>query len=472
LEATNMRPLATLASNHHLTSFGLAVLVLAGCSDDPMPTGIGDPAPTYPGPAFATIGTAPTITHTPVTTAAGDQTDPHISGSRVSYTSNADGTNRIHYHDIATSADARIPNLGEEDFLSDISGSKIVFTRVGATSSIYVYDAGASAAVEVAPSAVANRIDPAIGGSTVAWQDFGFRPSALEPEIVVHDMTTGITTRLTNDALLDRFPAVSPDGNVVVWRKCQATDGTGNVLANCDIWKAVRSAGIWVAGAVTGAEGEETTPDTDGQTITYGSTRSGEMDVFWRPVAGGPEQQLTLTGIQTDPSISEGLITFDSRNAAGNMDVWAYDIGTDIAFPLITTSPNQTLNDVWVSPTGLVRVVYQSDETGDFNIYALSFQRSTGLVCSTAPARDQIKTLLTALHGLSLTPAQRTALLAPLKAAALAIFGGNKPAAIEALQNFMQLVSEPYRTILGSAVGPLLDAAQCAIDRLSGTPPG
>jgi CheY-like chemotaxis protein len=59
-------------------------------------------------------------------------------------------------------------------------------------------------ASEIAPSALANRRDPAIGGTTVAWQDFGFDFSPLHSEILVHDLATASTTRApTGLAALD-----------------------------------------------------------------------------------------------------------------------------------------------------------------------------------------------------------------------------------------------------------------------------
>jgi hypothetical protein len=358
-----------MKQQHYVTSVAMVAmaLTLVGCQDD-LPTEIPAPTLVPSGPAFTTIGTTPTLTTSTVNNSAGDQTDPHISGSLVSYTSNADGTNRIRYHNLGTGADAVVPNAGEDDFLSDISGSKVVFTRLSAQSAIYVYEVGAAAATEVAASGDVNRRNPSIGGNTVAWQDFGFNASALQPEIVVSDLATGTTTRLTTDALLDRSPAVSPDGAVVVWASCQTTG------AGCNIWRAVKSGSSWTASAITGSEGEESNPDTDGQIIVYASTRSGETDIYWQPVAGGAEQRLELAGTQSNPSVSDGLITFDSRGAT-DWDVWAYDTATDIAYRLTATSANETLNDVWVSPSGLVRVVYASDATGDSNVHAISFQR-------------------------------------------------------------------------------------------------
>lgn len=414
-----------------------------GCADE-SPNGPAGPGPGFAMPNFSLIiGTTSTVNDGP-----GDQTDPHISGALVSYTSNADGTNRIRYHDLAAATDAVVPNSGEDDFLSDISGSKIVLTRLSATSAIYLYDVAAGGTpVEVAPSGETNRRNPAIGGNTVAWQDFGFNASALQPEIVVHDLATGTTTRLTADALLDRNPAVSPDGNVVVWAKCQ-TNGTG-----CDIWKAVKSAGVWSASAVTGAEGEEGVPDTDGQIITYSSARSGETDVFWKPVAGGAEEQLSLSGFQTNPNVSGGLIAFDSRGLS-DWNVLAFEIAGSTLHTITSTSANETLNDVWISANGIGRIVYASDATGNSNVYAFSLQLSVG-------ANEQLSKLIDMIASMNLHAGLANSLTTKLDVAQAKLNADNVTAACNMLQAFINEVNaQRGGKLTSSQADQLLAAAQ------------
>jgi hypothetical protein len=359
----------------------VAALVVAGCSDNPAPTGIEALDPAIPGAAFAAIGTAPTIISTTVASGPGDQTDPRISGSVISYTSDVDGTVLIRYHDVATGTDQAIPNAGELDFLSDISGTKIVFTRIDAATSVYVYDmATGGTPAEVGSQVDAIRHGPAIGGNTVAWQDFTYLVDPAKPEIVVNELGTTLRTRLTDDLLLDREVRVSPDGNVVVWVKC-STSGTG-----CDVWKAIKSAGVWTTSAVTATAGEESRPDTDGGIIVYASTHLeggvAEPDIYWEPVTGGVEQRLALPGDQRNPSVSNGLITFESEVPGGTTwDLWAYDTMTDIAYPIAETpGVSEILNDVSVSADGMVRVAY-AVLNGNFDLYALSFHR--------APAAEQ-----------------------------------------------------------------------------------
>lgn len=315
------------------------------------------------------------------------------------------------------------------DFLSDASGTKVVFTR---NSSIYLFDtASGGLPIEVAPSATANRRHAAIGGNTVAWQDFGFNASSLQPEIVVHDLTSGTTTRITNDALFDRAPlAVSPDGNTLVWAKCQ-TNGTG-----CDIWMAIKSGGSWSASAFTGSSGEEASPDSDGQVIAYSSTRSGETDIYWQPVPGGSEQQIALTGVQVRPTISSGFIVFESLNASGDFDIWCYDTAANTAYRLTSSAANEILADVSVSASGLVRVVYTSNATGDFNVHALSFQRPSTV--------DTIEELVTLVQSFNLKQGLENSLDAKLQNVQQALDkqkAGDKQAACNMLDAFKNEVT-------------------------------
>src|SRR3989304_6841035 len=72
-------------------------------------------------------GVPPILVPVTVNAGAGDQYDPHVSGDWAAYTSD----NSIRYYRFSTAADAAIPMGGSaRDLLSDISGSKIVFSRV------------------------------------------------------------------------------------------------------------------------------------------------------------------------------------------------------------------------------------------------------------------------------------------------------------------------------------------------------
>ena len=144
----------------------------------------------------------------------------------------------MHYYNLATGTDAAIPNNGDNDSLSGISGTNVVYTHadMAGNFSINSYAIGSGnppAAVD--PETGSVRMSPAIGGDTVAWVDFTANPTT--PQIIVYDTATQTTTTLAADDMANVQPAVSPDGNVVVWAKC---DPSGTP---CNIWEAIRSSG-------------------------------------------------------------------------------------------------------------------------------------------------------------------------------------------------------------------------------------
>lgn len=300
----------------------------------------------------------------------GDQTDPHVFGTLVTYTSQVNGGSEVRVHDIATGSDTAVPSGGGMDFLSDVGSAGVFYTHLTTESAIGEYDPATGAATLVDPTPGSNRREGRVGGTTLVWQDFDYTGDTRSPEIAVHDLVAGTTTRLTNDTLLDKDPAVSPDGDTVVWTKCQQ-DGTG-----CTIWEAQRTAGGWTQGALTTSDdGEAALPDTDGHVVVYSVVRNGDEDVYWQPVGGGTPHELALAGQQTNPNVSNGVIVFeqlDTTTQVPNFDLYAYDIATNTLYRLTQSPQDETLNDVWVSGSRAVTVVWTSAEA-DYNVYGETF---------------------------------------------------------------------------------------------------
>jgi len=72
-------------------------------------------------------GVTPTLTSVVVDNGAGDQSDPHVSGDWAAYTSDVS----IRYYRFSTGVVSQIPmGASVDDLLSDISGSKIAFSRI------------------------------------------------------------------------------------------------------------------------------------------------------------------------------------------------------------------------------------------------------------------------------------------------------------------------------------------------------
>ncbi len=192
----------------------------------------------------------------------GDQFDAHVSGDWVSYTSDL----RIRYYNFVTGIDAEIPpGGGIEDLLANVSGSRIVFSRVLADrTGIFVFDAAtpAAAPAEIDSGPGTNRFGAAIGGNTVAYIDFGLEAHG---ELVIHDLDTAVSNRITNDTAPDGNPAVSPDGRVVTWEHCLTS------VTNCDIWQAVKTGASWSVSTVANTTSREGNPRSNGTLVAYDS---------------------------------------------------------------------------------------------------------------------------------------------------------------------------------------------------------
>lgn len=327
-------------------------------------------------------GVTPTLTSVTVNNGAGDQYDPHVSGEWASYTSDLS----IGYYSFATNTDAVIPlGISARDLLSDISGGKIVFSRVvtGVKTAIMVFNASTAAApTEIDAADGVTRIGSAIGGNTVAYMDFTLENHG---ELVIHDLATSSSTRITNDTAYDANPSVSPDGTVVTWEHCATSS------SNCDIWQAVRTGAVWNITTASGTADPEANPDTNGSLVVYDSYRSGNPDIYWRPVNGGPEVELQISGFEANPSIAGNLIFFESRPTLfDTTDVFVYDITTNRLFQ-ITNTPliTEQLNDITVLPDGRIRVVWTTDEDGfdQRNVKAATFTLAppvtNGKICYT-----------------------------------------------------------------------------------------
>jgi hypothetical protein len=323
-----------------------------------------------PGVAHATTvapplsGTSYTVNNGP-----GDQTDPHVSGDWVVY-SNFDGTNStIHYYSLTQGIDYEVPNSGTFDFLSDISGTTIVFTRVTATkSAIYSFDIATDGpAIELAPVVGSIRREDQIGGSTVAWQEF---PSVSSPgisNITLYDLKTQTLIPLTSDLALNQQPAVSPDGTVVTWVKC------ATVSSPCDVWDAVLSNGTWTSHQLTNQQGACAHPDSNSQIVAYSCDRGSGDQLFWQPATGGVEHQFAISLNQSTPSMDGNLIAFAYRPPGIVLHgLWVYDLVHDTAYPVTSPPGDVELNDISVSPSGTATVVWQ-DLQSDENVYAFRF---------------------------------------------------------------------------------------------------
>jgi hypothetical protein len=309
---------------------------------------------------------------TPVTinSSNGDQTDPHVSGDIAAYTDLAGST--IRYFNFATHVDAAIPTTPDViDILSDVSGSRIAFSRIEVDrNALMVFDTDTATLTEILPNPGTNRIGAAIGGNTVAYVD----QSVGNGDVYAYDLSTSAWWTIGNDPAAEGNPNVSPDGNVIVWERCPIT------LIKCDVMQAARNGGSWTVSVVAYSSDSEGNPDTNGTLVVYDASYPGNptgQDIYFVPVAGGATTQLEIPGDQQNPSISDGVIAFESRaTPTSDTDIFLYVIATNTLWQ-VTNTPgvDETLNDVTVLPNGQVRIVWAANDgaQGEQNIYATTF---------------------------------------------------------------------------------------------------
>ncbi|QRK05563.1 hypothetical protein JQX13_36205 [Archangium violaceum] len=307
----------------------------------------------------------------------GDQTDPHVSGSLVAYTNQLSlSSSEIRYHDLASGRDQAIPTEGGYDAISDISGEVVVFTRSTSSSRVFRFDVSKGGlAEELAPRSGADRRAATVGGQTVVWQELGYTAESAPPEIFAYRMDSLALTRLSEDSSVDRAPAVSADGQAVVWTKCATS------IDGCDIWAAQAVEGGYRVSQLTGAEGEESLPDTNGEVVVYvtRSTVDGapEADIAWQPVGGGEVHRLSLPGTDTNPNISGPIIAFERwgvSEGTPNFDLMLYDLRTQTYYRLTETPGSESLSDISVDANGQARVVWTERQDGHLNVYAYMFR--------------------------------------------------------------------------------------------------
>ena len=356
-----------------------------------------------------------------VNNGSGNQTSPHVDCDVASYTNDDLGYSTIHYQSLSTGADNIIPgNL--VDLLSDISGSRIAYTEVtNSGDTIRIFDTN-SQSTTVVPGF--GRINPSIGGNLIAFEDGAPTtfpgPDSPERQVATYDLSTGTVTSLTNDGFRNINPKVSPNGDAVVWEKCQTN---ANV---CDVYAAIQtSPGVFSTRAVT-AEGGYF-PSTNGQLVVYVANRTGENDIYYQPLAGGPEVHLAIPDDQRDATISGDLISFESGTDHG-YDIFVYDISSGRIFQVTNTLANEKLSELSVCGNS-ARIVYVVVGNAAFDAYAFTFQ------VPNAPA-NQIDDLMALIRSFNLPPGPANSLITKLQQALTAIESGDIATACSSLTAF------------------------------------
>lgn len=423
-----MRTPHTVFPNRPLRRIARAVIVLAITA---ALTGF------YRGPGRVTSGSTTPETTVPLQTTTvpmlsgtfqtvndgpGDQTDPHADCDRMSYTNDDNqGVQLIHYFDFATNTDHVVSGNGLNS-LPDVYGGVITFTEGNLSGPIVVLFDTATQTRTVIPGF--NNSHSKLGGNLVAFENRSFSPDPNQSEISVYDRTTGVVSRLTNDALFDKNAAVSPTGNTIVWEKCQTT-GLG-----CDIYAATQtSPGVFITQPLAVGDSEERNPKTNGDIVVYVSNQSGENDIYVQPLTGGPANHLAIPGDQRDLSLAGNLLSFESLPPGTTQyDLYVYDLSTANLYRVTDTPVNEVLNSLTIC-NGVARVVYASPGM-DFNVYSFTFQIPSS-------TEDAIDDLIALIESFNLPKGTENSLVTKLQDALTAVEGSDTATACICLSSFI-----------------------------------
>lgn len=352
----------------------------------------------------------------------GDQLDPHANCDRVSYTNDDNqGAQSIHYFDFATNTDHVIPGNGL-DSLSDVYGELVAFTEGGLSGPLIVLFNTAMLTRTVVPGF--QNSHARLGGNLAAFENRSFSTNPNESEISIYDRSTNVVSRLTNDLMFDRRPAVSESGNAIVWEKCQSS-GLG-----CDIYAATQAApGVFTTRQLTFGNSENVFPKTDGSIAAYISNRSGENDIYLQPLTGGPETHLSIPGDQRNVSIAGDLLSFEMWPPGNTQyDIYVYDLTTAKLYQATDTPNNELLSHLTIC-NGVARIVYARPGF-DVNVYSFTFPVP-------GSTEAQIEDLIELVESFNLSAGIEASLLTKLRDALAAIEASDTTTACDSLSAFI-----------------------------------
>ena len=295
----------------------------------------------------------------------GNEVNPHVDCDMASFTfDDLQGSSTIHYQKLSAGFDNVIPG-NQVELLSDISGSRIAYTELTLSGdTVRIFDTS-SLTTTIVPGFWNS--NPSIGGGLVAFEVRYSIDYSQPSNIATYDLSTGTVTQLTNDSLVNRNPEVSSNGDAVVWSQC-----TSAGEFDCNVYSATRtSPGVFTTRALTAARHESVyETSTDGEVAVYVSDRTGERDIYYQPLTGGTEVHLAIPGNQFNPTISGGLISFESDNFPAR-NIYVYDTRSGRLYQ-VTTGTYDRLSEISVcGDTG--RIVYLNIGNGGFDLYGVSF---------------------------------------------------------------------------------------------------
>jgi hypothetical protein len=195
--------------------------------------------------------------------------------------------------------------------------------------------------------------DAAVQSCTPAWSPDGsqiaFCEGPLNGSAEIWTMNPDGTSRVqrTSNANDDVYPTWHPNGNVLAYQKNR---GTGWLY---DIWSVDLGTGVESALAAS-PNAFDGTPSfvPSGTAVVYASDRSGNMEIYWKPMDGSAETNLTNNAASDGtPAVSpDGARIAFSSDRAGYSAIWVMNADGTGATQLTTLRLGPTLLPRWSPP--------------------------------------------------------------------------------------------------------------------------
>ena len=272
------------------------------------------------------------------------ESDPHISGDHIVWAGGG-----VHAYNITPGITTTLTTGGVAN--PEIDGDIAVWSELnGSFFTIMMADLSAASPTAVAvPSTITgNQRDPKISGDNIIWLAPG---AGSFNDVYVHNLTTGITTNVSNTAYAETAHQI--DDGVIVW---SGTDpSAASPIANVYVFDGRGFDGTGAAPAVVNlgsAALYDVVPQVSGANIVW----DGNADVFHHNLDTGITTNITNAPASslTEPDISGSNITWSTGN-----EVFLYSLDTGITTnisnsPMVDTQALVSGNNVvWLGQNSI-----------------------------------------------------------------------------------------------------------------------
>lgn len=173
-------------------------------------------------------------------------------------------------------------------------------------------------------------------GERVTW--IGYTPLS-QPDVYLHDRSSGSTSRVTDDAAFQNHPDLGAD--VLVWQDYR---NAGSDQMNADIYMRDLTSGQ--TSPVTTDPGYQDLPRTHGSWIVWQDYRHSDSlttaDIYAFDLINRESRRLT-TGkfYRTHPAIWNTLVVWEDYRNGENGDIYLYDLASDQEMAITTHAAHQ-----------------------------------------------------------------------------------------------------------------------------------